>query len=65
MSTGRVDTLRCTIISDVTADLSMTGPFEAMGPVICTFRMTETRTHTFDWYGSATWEPSVLEGATE
>ncbi len=65
VSTGRVESVTYTVISDVTADLSMVGPFEALGPVICTMRMTETRKHTFDWYGSATWEPSVLEAASK
>lgn len=57
--TGRITKFKYTIVSDVTASITCGGSFADYGDIQTTFRLTETREHDFDWYGSATWEPTT------
>lgn len=55
--TGRIISLKMSIICDVTADVSCNGSFESYGDLQVKFRFTDEKNYEFDWLGSSTWEP--------
>ncbi len=54
--TGRITEFKYTIYEMVTAHITCRGTFADYGDIMLRFRMTDTRSYEFDWYGSAVWE---------
>lgn len=60
--TGRITSFRINIIADVAANLTCKGSFADYGDIQVQFRFTDEKNYSFDWMGTADWEP-VAEAA--
>ncbi len=54
--TGRITEFTYTVNELVSADITCGGSLKDYGDIILKFRLTDTRSYEFDWYGSAVWE---------
>ena len=55
--TGRITSFRINIIADVSANVTCNGSFADYGDVQLQFRFTDEKNYSFDWMGTADWEP--------
>lgn len=55
--TGRITSFRINIIADVAANITCKGSFADYGDLQIQFRFTDEKNYSFDWMGSADWEP--------
>lgn len=61
--TGRITEFRISIIADVVANATCNGSFADYGDIQIQFRFTDEKNYSFDWMGTADWEP--VEPASE
>lgn len=55
--TGRITSFRINIIADIAANVTCKGSFANNGDVQIQFRFTDEKNYSFDWMGTADWEP--------
>lgn len=56
--TGRITSFRINIIADVAANITCKGSFADYGDLQIQFRFTDEKNYSFDWMGTADWEPT-------